>query len=187
MERTQLQDCLVAYDPPDPREVGFARAMLQLLAGPDRCWDRSHFVPGHFTASAFALDPGGSRLVMIHHPKLQRWLQPGGHIESDDVSPIEAAARELREETGLREFRVHPQARGVFDLDVHEIPARGAEPAHLHYDLRFLFVVDDPEPGAPTHEVTRVAWFSLEEAARIGDASVARAATKAQRLLGTAG
>lgn len=184
MNPTLLKVCLVEHRPDDPREERFRLDMLALLDEHDGAWERNHFVPGHFTASAFALDPAQSRLVMIHHPKLHRWLQPGGHIEPTDATPLDAAARELREETGINLFRPHPAVSGVFDLDIHEIPARGSEPAHLHHDLRFLFTVDEPLLGTPTHEVTRVSWYPLHEVADVGDASVGRAARKIQQLAG---
>ena len=63
--------------------------------------DRDRFVPGHFTASGFVVSPDGSSLLLIHHRRLDRWLQPGGHIDPEDASPIAAAAREVTEETGV--------------------------------------------------------------------------------------
>ena len=31
-----------------------------------------------------------------------------------------------------------PLDNAIFDIDVHRIPARGREPAHFHFDVRFL-------------------------------------------------
>ncbi|MEN8041330.1 MAG: hypothetical protein ABFR95_07475, partial [Actinomycetota bacterium] len=49
-------------------------------------WPRSEFEPGHFTASGFVTSPDGEALLLIHHGKLDRWLQPGGHIDPEDAS-----------------------------------------------------------------------------------------------------
>ena len=91
--------------------------------------------PGHFTASAFVVSPDASQLLLIYHPKFQRWIQPGGHLEDGDTSIEAAAKRELSEETGLedvaRQKKVH--------LAVHQVPGKREKPSHEHWDIRFLF------------------------------------------------
>ena len=69
------------------------------------------------------VDEAGERTCLVEHAKLGRLLQPGGHIEADDVSLEAAALREAREETAL-ELELHPTAPRPFDLDIHEIPER---------------------------------------------------------------
>jgi len=135
----QLQSARTAigdYRPSDPRERGFQERMLELLASPAPT-SRQQVVPGHLTASAFVLSPARDAVLLILHKKLQLWLQPGGHIEPDDVSLLAAARREVAEEVGL----VLPESAegAVFDLDIHLIPARKDEPAHEHFDVRFCF------------------------------------------------
>ena len=80
------------------------------------------------------MDIAGDRVLLAHHRKLRRWLQPGGHSDGDPDT-LAVALREAREESGL-DARVLDNA--IFDIDVHGIPARGREPAHLHFDERFL-------------------------------------------------
>ena len=117
--------------------------MLELLATTPDPFNRLQWVPGHFTASAFVQSATRDRVLLIAHPTLGLWLQPGGHIEADDPSPSAAAMREVLEETGLHAA----VSDELFDLDVHQIPARGTAPAHLHFDLRFLAIVHGtPEP-----------------------------------------
>jgi hypothetical protein len=55
---------------------------------------------GHFTASALLVDPMRAEVMLVMHPRVKRWLQMGGHIESTDQSFREAALRESREESG---------------------------------------------------------------------------------------
>jgi len=112
-----------------------------LIASVPHPWRRS-VLDGHLTASAWVLDRTHTHVAMLHHRKLDRWLRPGGHIDDTDTSWRGAARRELEEETGLTRFVAQADDEDLFDVDVHAIPARKDERAHLHYDLRFLFVAD---------------------------------------------
>ncbi len=81
----------------------------------------------------------------------------------------EVALREAREETGIAALRLHPDAPRPLDVDVHAIPARGSEPAHLHLDLRY--VVMAPEGAAllrSTKETNALRWFGWDELAGLG-------------------
>ena len=118
-----------------------ANQIALFTASAARPWSRAT-LEGHLTASAWVLDRTHTHAAMIHHLKLDRWLQPGGHIEDDDISWRAAAQREVTEEVGLTAFIALPDAEHLFDVDVHPIPARADVPAHFHYDLRFFFVAD---------------------------------------------
>lgn len=133
--------------------------------------DRAHF-EGHLTASALVIHRAQAQVVLIKHPSLGRWLQPGGHIEPCDRSPLEAAIRELKEEVGIERerLRVIPPAgdeQVPMDIDTHPIPAnaRKNEPAHMHHDFRYLFVVDDARLTVDPREVDDCRWFSIFERA----------------------
>ena len=43
----------------------------------------------------------GDRVMLHRHPKLRRWLPCGGHVEPNEL-PIDAAVREVFEESGVR-------------------------------------------------------------------------------------
>ncbi|MEM6731668.1 MAG: NUDIX hydrolase [Myxococcota bacterium] len=179
MDRVHITRALLeAIETKDPRESADRARMLELLnvAGA-RAFDRDHFVPGHFTASAFLVSTDGQQVLLIHHGKLDRWLQPGGHIESDDRDPYAAALRELEEEVGVEPTSVSG-TRDLFDVDIHEIPARKNEPAHEHFDLRFLLQAASDEFTAG-EEVKSAAWRTLSDLLETADdESVRRAATK---------
>lgn len=153
-----------------PEEVARAKA-----EGWDPDQDPRHrkIFPVHLTASTFAFDPSFERVLLIRHKALGKWLQPGGHVDPGEA-PWEAALRECEEETGLTgevlsladpdpEFLGSPWP---FDVDLHPIPARPEkdEPAHLHLDLRFLVVLEDPD-GAERDpsEIDQLGWFRLED------------------------
>lgn len=55
----------------------------------------------HFCASVFVVDPMTKKILLVKHPKFNKWVQPGGHIE-DEETPEETALREVYEETGIR-------------------------------------------------------------------------------------
>lgn len=140
----------------------------------------------HATASAAILDPAGGSLLLIHHKKLDLWLQPGGHIDSTDADWLAAAAREAREETGLRSIRLHPwHAERPFPihLDPHRFPENLSkhEPEHWHFDARFLFVADPAESiRLQASEVAGSRWMPIAEA----PAAVAGLAARIRSELG---
>lgn len=116
--------------------------------------------------------------LLLHHGKLRRWLQPGGHIEAVDATALEAARREAQEETGLTDLR---PLGGLFDVDVHEIPARAGEPSHVHYDVRYAFVADPAAPLMFSRESRELAWFPLMDVEAIScSASLERLVAKTQ-------
>ena len=172
-----LRALLDAHIPADETEASHLEKMRHLARAEtgDPC-ARDHFEPGHFTASSFVLSPDGTSVLLILHGKLHRWLQPGGHIDPEDLDVLAAAKREVAEEVGITELeRV---GAGLFDVDVHSIPARKQEPEHEHHDLRFLFraVSLDAEAGS---DAKAAKWVALSEVAHIeSDQSVMRAVAK---------
>lgn len=160
----------------DPDERAMTEATRQFVQQHTDCFERSLLI-GHVTGSACIVSPDRQQTVLIHHGKLDRWFQPGGHADGDpDVAAV--ALKEAREETGLTRLRLVGEPgkpAPIFDVDVHPIPARGAVPAHLHYDVRFLLEADPEEPFVQTDEVQNVRWFLLENAISIANSpSVSR-------------
>ncbi len=138
--------------------------------------------PGHVTTSAYVLSPDHSRILLIDHVVIGRWLQPGGHWEEAE-SFHASAAREALEETGVQGLRLHPwhgDTDAPFVIDSHDVPGKPSrgEPAHIHHDLQYLFLAD---PGAPLvaqiEEVHAAAWKPLAELADIAPLGLARIAS----------
>lgn len=168
-----------AYQPTsDERSHSAATALLRQ----DRVmWRRTDFDPGHFTASGFVVSSDGGSLLLILHGKLGRWLQPGGHIDSDDPSAEAAARREVFEETGVANLRA--LADDPVRMDVHKIPAREPEPKHLHFDLGFGFQAAGEDIG-PLDEVSDAKWVRFEHLDQYHvDEAVVHGALAARRLL----
>ena len=152
-------DVLVRGHVPDG-DVSSHEVALAILGNRRPMWPRSEFDPGHFTVSAFVLSPDRDELLLIHHRKLGRWLQPGGHLESEDFSIENAARREVLEETGVRHLRhLGPT---LMRIDSHKIPQYGDEPAHMHIDLGVGFHAESNDIG-PIDEVIEARWVPYGE------------------------
>jgi 8-oxo-dGTP pyrophosphatase MutT (NUDIX family) len=178
MHKADVRDLLMDFRP-DPDELQHRDAMLALLEVGEP-FARRQFEPGHFTASAFVLSPDRAQLMLIFHKKLGLWLQPGGHLEQSDQSLLAASRREVEEEVGLDQLTL--VGDGIFDLDVHEIPAFKDELLHRHFDVRFCFVAASTH-FVNTDEVAAARWVPLADVAELTrDASVLRAVAK---LLGS--
>ncbi|MFH8792450.1 NUDIX hydrolase [Streptomyces sp. NPDC017941] len=149
--RETLDDYLAAH----PDDKGLLARLEELLhAGADLA-SRKEF-RGHVTAGAVLADPTG-RVLHIKHLTLNRWLLPGGHVEADDSGLLAAAQRELAEETGITASVVIPAGHRPVHIDAHAIPAKD-EPAHRHFDFRFLFRTSAYVVELQTSEVTAAAW-----------------------------
>ena len=112
----------------------------------DQLFDRKNFV-GHITGSAIIFDYKNSKVLLIKHIILQRWLQPGGHIEKTDASILDGVYREIFEETNIAKddlMLISPIFGKKFpiDIDSHPIPENPAkhEKQHFHHDLRYFFI-----------------------------------------------
>ncbi|MCB9231359.1 MAG: NUDIX hydrolase [Bacteroidia bacterium] len=159
MNKTTVLEQLEAYQPTHAEDRRFKAEMIHFVNAHHDFASR-HNPAGHLTASAWMVNPDRSQVLLLHHRKLNLWLQPGGHIE-DDASLLAAALREAREETGLTSLiEVSPE---IFDLDIHLIPARKQDPEHPHLDVRFLLEADPGEPLILTPESNQLRWFSRAE------------------------
>ncbi len=175
----QLIELLEGHDPFDGTETGHLEHALAFVRRTPACASRAT-PEGHVTASAWVLSPDLHATLLTHHRKLDRWLQPGGHVE-DDATIQQAALREALEESGIDRLALVSDA--LFDIDVHLIPARKSEPAHYHYDFRFLIRAGHSLFAAGEESID-LAWVPLGDI--IGgeaDESVARMARKTADFL----
>ena len=185
MSRTTLAEELARHLPADALEAAHLRRILDFVGRHSDPFDRG-IAEGHITGSAVVVSERGDRVLLLHHRKLQRWLQPGGHADPRETSGEAVALREAHEETGIAGLALHPRAPRPFDVDVHAIPAFGAEPAHAHLDLRYLVVAPAADAIARSAaEASDARWFEWDELAALDlDRGLVRALAKARDFAG---
>jgi 8-oxo-dGTP pyrophosphatase MutT (NUDIX family) len=180
--KTQLIEMIEQYRKHFPGEKDRTIDILRFTEAFDgrALFDRKNFT-GHITASAYILNNARDSLLLLKHKFLNRWLQPGGHVEYSDSSLIHAALREAEEETGITTSNLIIVEALIFDIDSHAIPANTAkmEPSHVHHDASFLFTCNIPYLIKIDHaESTAGKWISLSELSR--DKSYGRILKKIQ-------
>jgi 8-oxo-dGTP pyrophosphatase MutT (NUDIX family) len=165
MHRNKLLTLLENHHPTDPQEIIFTQQITTFVNENPDCFERSLLI-GHVTGSAWIVDNSRQFTLLTHHRKLDKWFQTGGHCDGDsDV--LNVALKEAQEETGLSDIQViNPN---IFDIDIHEIPERKGIPAHLHYDVRFLFQANMDEPFTVSSESTDLAWVELSEVSKLNN------------------
>ena len=170
-----LQD-LEAYHRryPEESEV-YTRFVQKVTQEADNCLYREN-LEGHLTSSAWVINAEATHVLLLHHRKLDRWLQPGGHADGDP-DLLASARREVEEETGLKQLT--QLEAGIYDLDIHRIPARGDTPAHDHFDVRYIFQAQAHAMPQANEESHHVEWVPINELEpRLHESSILRMVRK---------
>lgn len=141
----------------DPGAEEHRRAVLEFIDSNTDALHRTN-TRGHLTGSAVVFDAAAERVVLLHHRKLRRWLQPGGHADGDG-NLAGVALREATEETAIDGLRIDPVA---VDVDIHEVET-GRDTAHLHLDVRFIVVAPPGAEVVGNHESTDIAWVAMDD------------------------
>lgn len=173
-----LPEMLDQYEVRFPEERQVIAWFRELLLHPN-AYQRNH-LPGHITGSAFIVSEDREKTLLVHHAKLNKWLQPGGHADGE-TDVLSVAMREAEEETGLKQLQA--ASIQIFDLDIHTIPTRKDFPQHEHYDVRFLITGSEKEAIVVSEESHDVQWVALLELERFNqEESILRMRDKASRF-----
>ncbi len=149
--------------PEEKERLRLLQDFLRDTTDPRQLFHRKNFA-GHITASGFVLSPDSKKLALVRHKFLDRYLQPGGHVEETDQTVLAAALREILEETDIQSCRHLPFPSDPdlpIDIDTHEIPAnpKKSEPKHMHHDFRFLFRAESEVAPARRGRTGEARWI----------------------------
>ena len=160
-----------------PTNDSHKERILEFLIKNEDFWTKNN-KSGQITASCWVVNKERTKALMTHHKKLNRWLQIGGHLETEDHFIVDACLRELKEESGLTRFRLLQDS--IFDLDVHHIPeSKKGVPAHVHYDIRMIFEADEEEAiNFDKEESNEMVWMNFKDINQLKDESIVRMAIK---------
>jgi ADP-ribose pyrophosphatase YjhB (NUDIX family) len=165
MYKENLMDLLNEYIPEDNLEKEYKNHIIDFVLKNSDIFGKDNKL-GHITGSSCIVSKDGEKVLLTHHNKLNRWLQPGGHTEIDELI-ADASHSEAFEETGLRSLKLFNNK--IFDIDVHVIPQNQKEQEHFHYDIRFMFLADNEEDLCISTESKDLRWFKLDEAYQNAD------------------
>jgi 8-oxo-dGTP pyrophosphatase MutT (NUDIX family) len=178
--RQPILSLLANYSNSYPLESETTARFQRFVRSHADCFERRLDL-GHVTGSALIIDKACQRVLLTHHKKLDRWLQPGGHADGvPDVMKV--AMTESEEESGLPALAFY--SHDLLDVDIHEIPERKSEPTHFHYDCRFLIRAGGSDEFVISDESNDLAWVNMDEIeAYTTELSILRMITKARRLI----
>ena len=165
MNKKAILNLLENYQPSFSEEIKFKTEIIDFVEKNDDFALRTNRI-GQITGSAWVVNKNRTKVLLIHHKKLDKWLQIGGHIEELDQTIAQTVLREVKEESGLQNITLLSPL--VYDIDIHTIPQKKEIAEHLHFDIRLLAEADENEPLLPqNNEVLDIKWCSLEEARQL--------------------
>ena len=124
-----------------------------------------------FTATVYIIDEG--KVLLLFHPKLQKWLPPGGHLEKNEL-PTDCAIREAFEETGLEIELIKDEHIWVSQWNassferpwlclLENIPPHNSQAAHQHVDFIYLGRPIGGSIGEEHRKQHEIRWFTHDE------------------------
>jgi len=185
MHRQELLNLLGNYQTRFMEEAGYVSRSISYIEEHENCFFRELW-PAHVTGSAWVVSPDRQSVLMLHHKKLDQWFQPGGHADGD-ADILRVALKETEEETGIDPANIKLLSAGIFDIDIHTIPASATDPQHNHIDIRFLVEVDNSLPVPGNDESHDVLWVNLYQVSRYNNnRSTYRMLEKTRRMQSSA-
>lgn len=164
LDPAATRDMIMSYKATDHVSAYYKEQFLALIdCHPTDFANRYNYtrgIQGHITAQGYVYNPDLDAVALMHHKKLDIWVGFGGHAEPEDTDIIATARREVIEEGGIIDLSLACNA--PIDIDIHGFPAKGEQPDHLHYDIRFLFHTTSSTLN-PNDESTDVQWVKRSD------------------------
>jgi 8-oxo-dGTP pyrophosphatase MutT (NUDIX family) len=155
----ELRRVLAVHRPIDAVEAADV-ARLRAMADAGDVYART--TPVHVTGSAIVVHTPTRRVLLRWHPRMQMWMQVGGHFDPDERDPLAVALREAEEETGLTDLRAASNA--PIQIVIVPVPANDIEPAHEHADLRYVLTTQQPDAIVAESDDARLRWLTVDDA-----------------------
>lgn len=169
MSKALLLASLENYGNQFPDEKEISEKIQSFLNSSENVFHNFHWEDGHITASMMIVNREKTKVLLMFHKKLQKWLQFGGHSD-DSPDVLGTAIREFHEESWVEDEPkiiryTEDDHFPIFDIDIHIIPPDSkGRPLHKHYDIRFLWVISDTIPlHHQVDEADDIRWFDLED------------------------
>ncbi len=153
------------YKPYNQQEAADKELILRCLRERPHVFSREDAL-AHMTASAWVVNPGWDKVLMVYHNLYHSWSWMGGHADGErDLLAV--ALREVREESGI--LQVAPVTEEIFSLEVLTVDGhekRGSYvPSHLHLNVTYLFQApEEQELIFCPEENSGVLWLPVQEA-----------------------
>ncbi len=159
MHRENLLQLLQRYKTPFLEEAAMVARTRRFVMSNRNCFDRT-LESGHVTGSSWVVNPNRTHVLMLHHRKLDLWLQPGGHADGNsDIHDV--VIKETSEESGISVKDIKLLSSEIFDVDIHTIYPNQYDNRHEHYDIRFLLEIDDALAIPGNDESHQIGWVAL--------------------------
>jgi len=169
-----------------PEEKNRQRKVIQYLKENSDITDWNNF-NGHIVVGGFIYAKKEKKFLVLYHKDLKMFLYPGGHIDNNDLNTLEAAKREIYEETGLKnlkQFKILDDELVPIDIDAHIINynERLDLPEHYHFEFRYLFEVEEiRDINIDKKELEKFKWIDIDEIKK--DKNYGRISQKIERIL----